>query len=497
MTTSAIADVTCLGVIEGDPTAGADNAATLKALIEADPDSTYYFPRGVYYFDEVRITADGIREVRLAGDTTHTFPDSPVQSQIRTGGSNFLVRDNAATSQIRFTVTGLSLYSTGQQGRAFSSVDTTETRFTFTNVLVQEFDYGFFAPHYATGCKGRDIAFRRNRYGIYVELASNVTTIDGLSINHNRVGVHLSGYQAVIRNVHYGVGYPCADAAMFPYNAGIETAFAAIDTFYVEAYGADVSQSRFFVIDFPGSSAGLVQIANANFPRSGDTVGAKHLVITNGLEPYGTRPFPLNRHIVTIDNSDVAGLNIHTDGTSLVRGVSVNGDNYFKNSAVAVFDKYELFINAPAVTQGAVHGTAGLTLHTINIAAADVEDFNLFVNGGDTSSSGQLIAGGHPRVLNRGRYAVQYEVQGAVATSGTYTLGIRYRDMSGVTRIRRVKTVAVAGGYLVDSGVFEFDSNGQFPLSLGFVAGGAVPAAEDYPNLSLRMHIRQLNALNV
>lgn len=496
--TMDIINVKSLGIISGDnsATVKASNASILKNHIENNAVVNYYFPPEVFYFNEVRITKSGIKEVYLSGETKLLFTNTSLQSKIMTEGDNFLVRDNNTDVDFKFTITGLSLYSVDQSGKCFSSVNTYETAFKFKNVLMAYFDYGFFAPQYSSSCFGDNISLYSNHHGVYSTLESHYSIINKVVINFNVIGLYLTGFQTYIRNVHYGVGYVGADAASFSEYIGIFTQLGTtIDGFYAESYGQDPSKAVFFKIDFPGFDAVLVKINNASFPGGGDTAGAKHVKITNARSPYGTLAFPNNKTVLEITSSHVEGMNLHTGGTTLVRGISINGVNYFKNSNFAVFNNEELFVNAATTTKGIDNTSSGLTITHMQFLSTDIQDYVLFKNNTDTTSTGMLFdpSLGTIRFLSPGKYSIKYKIEGKVTADGTYTLGYRYRNSAGTYEVKRLKKIVTSNLSLADNGEIEVDTNGQSGFLFGFIKNdGAMIADADFGTLAIKLHLKQI-----
>jgi len=491
-------NVKSLGIISGDNSTSikSSNAAILKNHIENNPATNYYFPPESFYFDEVRITKTGIKEVYLIGESKMLFSNTALQSRILTEGKNFILRDHPTDVDFKFIVQGISFYSSNQQGRCLSAVNTYETSFKFKDVLFINYDYGFYAPQYSSGCYGENIAIHQNHYGIYSELESHFTIINKVSMNFNVVGLYLTGFQTYIRNVHYGVGYVGADAANFSEYVGIYTQLGTtIDGFYAEAYGQNPSKAVFFKIDFPGFDAVLVRINNAAFPNGGDTAGAKHIKITNARPPYGTLAFPNNKTVLEITGSNVEGLNLHTGGTTLVRGVKINGDNYFKNANFAVFNNEELFVNTTTTTKGIDNTSGGLTITHMQFLTSDIQDYTLFKNSTDTTSTGMLFDStlGTIRFLSPGKYSIKYKIEGKVTADGTYTLGYRFRNSAGTYEVKRLKKVVISNLSLADNGEIEVDTNGQSGFYFGFIKNdGAMIADADFGTLAIKLHLKQI-----
>lgn len=253
------------------------NSNLLKGLINKYKNNVnYYFPFGIYYFNEINIDETGYYEINLYGENGGESDSSYRENKnvmIFTPNCGFINRTTISrNNETKFNVCNIRfiqeiLYDKLPTGKCFSVNYNGGAEYNayFENVYIHGYEYGFYSPGYScAGTGGRKVAFSHCRYGMYITGASHRFNLDNVDLLYCKNGIRMGvgGHPCRISNVHVAVGcfhgmdgYMINDNKMYAIHS---KGGLVIDGIYYEQYSGELDVSNYTLIDYEGWGNGNV-----------------------------------------------------------------------------------------------------------------------------------------------------------------------------------------------------------------------------------------------
>lgn len=469
-----------------------DSAAFNSALVAGN--GAIRVPAGTYIAKNLTIPA-GVTVIAVQGDrAVNNYYKRSNSTVIQTKGGDFI--KGGATSTL-FCARDVFIESSGQTGMCFGTTSATETDFCFENVGISGFQYGFYAPIYASSSFARDTSFSDCDYGLWSIDVANNTKLYNMGYNRCANGVRICGFGVEHAGAQFSLGYTGANAASFTEYICMDlfTGLVNVRDVYTEAYGQDATKN--IIYNCRSSTYGDDHYKLDTFLSN--TAGLRHFRI------YSEDPTKaIKSNLIELNGSvpnNCPTIETKTGQTGLVRGVKVNGKTFSSKTGRAVFDTYDV---TASITAGnakvsaptpAAFGTSAISL--VGFDTNSILGYADILNSANTTTAAGRIHFGSPDYHHcplgpSGATSGIFEVSGNIAMDGLaaaadYMMGIVYRVPGGSYAIKEVglfKALAVPGATTFNfSAAFkvEVTHNPATSIGLCFIPSSSVaaPASAD------------------
>lgn len=320
-----------------------DDSAAFQAALNSGYD--IFVPQGVYYVHDLtctdRASFTGVSTDWLSSEGaigTHKG------SIINTKGDNFIT---SASSSVIYIANNIDFVSTGQNGRCFDSSygGAGECGFEFQQVSIIEFEYGFRAPSYSSTSHADRLLVRECEYGMYLQEASNITSITRSDFLFNGLSLRIGGYNILLENIQLGTGYTGKNASSKTQFICIQiwsAAFISLTNIYNEAYGGDTSKVVLFDMAFVDPNETSVVMTNCDFTAISET---KIADIQASTAWTGSNSAPFVGKIVLINCSRSPKVTVKPGFSNPISGIYEYNGSSVSNAYCVVFNKYNVTVN--------------------------------------------------------------------------------------------------------------------------------------------------------